>query len=131
MDSAYRVRMARRRAGLSQAQLARAVGVQRSAAGHWETVGGKNPSVGHLRTIALATGVQFEWLATGRGPIHASAESELEAVSAVAGVLLDDALEIRMVNAFRSMPARAKMALVELIESTERHAGRSRLSRGK
>ena len=52
---------------MSQTQLAQAVGVQRSAVSHWEAPQGKNPSVKHLREIAMVTGVQFEWLATGRG----------------------------------------------------------------
>ena len=67
MTAQQRIRLARRHAGLSQAQLAEAVGVQRSAVSHWEAPQGKNPSVTHLREVALATGVQFEWLATGRG----------------------------------------------------------------
>ena len=67
MTSQQRIRLARRHAAMSQTQLAQAVGVQRSAVSHWEAPQGKNPSVKHLREIAMVTGVQFEWLATGRG----------------------------------------------------------------
>jgi transcriptional regulator with XRE-family HTH domain len=52
---------------MSQMTLAEAVQVQRSAVSHWESAQAKNPSVSHLREIAMATGVQFEWLVTGRG----------------------------------------------------------------
>src|SRR5690606_38698249 len=70
MDAAGRMRIARRKAGLSQAKLAAALGVQRSAVGHWESVDGKNPTMADLRAVAVATQVQFEWLATGRGEMQ-------------------------------------------------------------
>src|SRR3546814_1150338 len=72
--SAQRIRLARRTAGLSQAQLALELGVQRSAVSHWEAQRGK-PSMNHLRQLALLTGVQFEWLATGRGAMTPSADT--------------------------------------------------------
>ncbi|MBX9402258.1 helix-turn-helix domain-containing protein [Lysobacter sp. BMK333-48F3] len=62
-----RIRRARRFANFSQTQLAGRVGVQRSAVAQWEQAGGTSPSVDHLARVALATGVCFEWLATGRG----------------------------------------------------------------
>lgn len=70
-----RIRLARRHAGLSQGTLAEVVGVQRSAASHWESVRGKNPKMAHLQKIALITAVQFEWLATGRGAMPLSKET--------------------------------------------------------
>ena len=72
MTPQQRIRLARRHAGLSQAALGAAVGVQRSAVGHWEAAQGKYPSVAHLREVAMVTGVQFEWLATGRGKMSLS-----------------------------------------------------------
>ena len=75
MTPQQRIRLARRHAGLSQASLGAAVGVQRSAVGHWEAARGKFPSVAHLREIALVTGVQFEWLATGRGSMGLSPDT--------------------------------------------------------
>ena len=55
MSSQERIRLARRHAALSQSQLAQAVGVQRSAVSHWEAPQGKNPSVKHLRDVAVVT----------------------------------------------------------------------------
>ena len=75
MTPQQRIRLARRHAGLSQAALGAAVGVQRSAVGHWESARGKHPSMAHLREIALITGVQFEWLATGRGKMDLSLDT--------------------------------------------------------
>ena len=116
MSSQHRIRLARRHAAMSQAQLANAVGVQRSAVSHWEAPDGKNPSVKHLREIALVTGVQFEWIATGRGEMAPSRDAVLDAVSAVDALLVDDALEQRLVLAFREAPVRARLALVEVAE---------------
>ena len=57
MHSQDRIRLARRHAGMSQARLAEAIGVQRSAVSHWESPQGKNPSVDHLRQVAMVAGV--------------------------------------------------------------------------
>jgi transcriptional regulator with XRE-family HTH domain len=63
-----RIRKARSAAGLTQAELARRVGVKRSAVTQWEHPSGTRPSVDHLIEIAMQTDTMFEWLATGRGP---------------------------------------------------------------
>lgn len=63
-----RIRRARRLALVSQNELARRVGVNRSAVAQWESASSTTcPSVGHLIDLAVETGVNFEWLATGRG----------------------------------------------------------------
>jgi len=113
--AAHRIRIARRSAGLSQAQLALELGVQRSAVSHWEAQRGK-PSANNLRQLALLTGVQFEWLATGRGPMTPSAESLLDSVAAVDALLVDDPQERRLLNAFREAPVAARLPLLELAE---------------
>lgn len=62
-----RIRRARKIASLTQASLATAVGVNRSAVAQWERISGTSPSTAHLAQVAVATDVCFEWLATGRG----------------------------------------------------------------
>lgn len=89
MTPQQRIRLARRHAGLSQAALGAAVGVQRSAVGHWESTQGKSPNVAHLREVALATGVQFEWLATGRGRMNLSQDTAMDSVAAADALLVD------------------------------------------
>ena len=127
--AAHRIRIARRSAGLSQAQLAAELGVQRSAVSHWEAQRGK-PSMNHLRQLALLTGAQFEWLATGRGPMTPSAESLLDSVAAVDALLVDDPQERRLLTAFRQAAAQARVPLLELAEQLAsqrmgRHSPRS------
>lgn len=116
MASAPRIRQARRLAGMSQAQLAEAVGVHRSAVSHWETPEGRQPSAIHLRGIVLATGVAFEWLATGRGEMLPSADTLLDSVSAADAELVDDPQERRLLEAFRHAPVRSRVPLLELAE---------------
>ncbi|MDI9237598.1 helix-turn-helix domain-containing protein [Lysobacter sp. LF1] len=127
MTPQQRIRLARRHAGLSQAALGAVVGVQRSAVGHWEAARGKFPSVAHLREVALVTGVQFEWLATGRGNMSLSADTALDSVAAAEAMLVEDPLELRLLAAFREAPTRAKAPLVELAEQlAEMRTGRGR-----
>lgn len=116
MTPQQRIRLARRHAGLSQAALAAAVGVQRSAVSHWETERGKSPNTEHMREVAMATGVQFEWLATGRGRMTLTSEEAMESVAAAEAVLVDEPLELRLIAAFRDLPVRAKAPLVEIAE---------------
>jgi len=122
-----RIRLARRHAGLSQSALARAVGVQRSAVSHWEASPGKSPSATHLREAALATGVQYEWLATGRGRMTLSQDVAMDSVAAADAMLVDDPLELRLLAAFRESPVLARAPLVEVVEQLAlQRIGRSR-----
>lgn len=128
MNAPQRIRLARRHAGLSQLGLATAVGVQRSAVSHWEAVQGKSPTVSNLRRVAGATGVQFEWLATGRGRMAMSADDTMNDVAAADVAIVEDAFELRLLEAFRHLPTRSKAPLVELMEQmAELRTGRKRV----
>lgn len=130
MTSQQRIRLARRHAGLSQAALAAAVGVQRSAVSHWEAQRGK-PSMNHMRQLALLTGVQIEWLATGRGPMTPSADTLLDSVAAVDAVLVEDPQERRLLAAFRGASVQSRLPLLELAEQlAAQRVGRSRARGG-
>lgn len=109
-----RIRRARTLTSLSQAELARRVGVERSAVTQWERPQGTTPSVNHLAQIALETGVCFEWLATGRGPNKPEPGVFDEAL-----VLEDfarDAVESRALAALRRLSARKRTVAVQIIE---------------
>jgi transcriptional regulator with XRE-family HTH domain len=97
-------------------QLAGAVGVQRSAVSHWESTQPKNPSVSHLRDVARITGVQFEWLATGRGAMALCDDVRLESVPTADALLVDEPIELRLLRAFRAVSAPSRVSLVELCE---------------
>lgn len=130
MTPQERIRFARRTAGLSQAQLAEAVGVQRSAVSHWEAPHGKNPSVTHLREVALVTGLQFEWMATGRGDMSLSRDAQLDSIATAEALLVEDPLEFRLLHAFRDAPLRARLSLLEVMEAlASQRTGRARAVR--
>lgn len=115
-DIANRIRNARRLAGFTQAELASQLRVSRSAVANWESASGIWPATARLLSIAVVTGVSYEWLATGRG----TASEPTEGLPAVQGELIDDKQELRMLRAFRGCRAQIRRALVEMAES-QRH----------
>lgn len=108
-----RIRHARRVARLTQAKLAKAVHVGPSAVGQWEIPNGTSPTVEHLIEIAKASGVTFEWLATGRGPM-ALTGCEMPAIDG-RSFSIDD-VEDRLLGAFRRIPSRKRDAFVRWME---------------
>lgn len=110
-----RIRRARRRGGFSQAGLAAAINVRRSAVSNWESANDVQPSMPNLLAIAKACRVSLEWLGTGRGGIS----PELEALADVptADAELVDAQEERLLLAgFRNLPRRSQQAVLELVD---------------
>jgi transcriptional regulator with XRE-family HTH domain len=110
---AMRIRRARVLSNISQGELARKVGVKRSAVTQWEREGGTHPSVEHLSMIAVVTQVSFEWLATGRGV--AGRNVDLKMPDVVSEVALDD-VEVRAVALLRRLPVRKRQAVCAILE---------------
>lgn len=110
---AVRIRRARMLASFSQSQLAKEVGVNRSAVAQWEREGGTHPSVEHLATVAVATRVPFEWLATGRGDATQCPQHDVAAVAVEYAI---DDIEVRVLKAVRSLPTRKRATVCKLIE---------------
>ncbi|MGE8232266.1 MAG: helix-turn-helix transcriptional regulator [Stenotrophomonas sp.] len=108
-----RIRKARRKMKMTQAELASQLKVSRSAVGNWESPTGISPSTMRLITIALVTDVSFEWLATGRG--------ELDAISAAIpsenAELVDDPSERRLLLAYRSCRAATRKLVLQIVEA--------------
>lgn len=109
-----RIGSARQAANLSRAELARQVGVRASAAAQWEQHEGTAPSVENLARIAAATGVAFEWLATGRGPMRASSNEEAPAV--ILEAFAQNLFEERLLRLGRRVPPRKREALLATLE---------------
>jgi transcriptional regulator with XRE-family HTH domain len=70
-----RIAMVRTLFGWSQAALARDLKVSRGAVGQWEAEMSE-PTAANLRNIALLSGVNFDWLATGRGGLVLDRDEE-------------------------------------------------------
>ncbi len=108
-----RIRRARRLAAISQTELARRVGVKRSAVSQWENSNGTTPSVEHLIRIAVEARVSFEWVATGRG----QSDCPVEQISTV--VLEDyamDAHESMALAYLRCMTTAKKRIALQILE---------------
>lgn len=108
-----RIRRARRAANLSQAELARRIGIGPSAVAQWELPGGTSPKVEHMIHIATSCSVLFEWLATGRG-LKSSASIEIPAVDQ-STFAMDD-VEERLLAVVQRIPARKKEPFVRWLE---------------
>jgi transcriptional regulator with XRE-family HTH domain len=127
MKLSMRIRIARQRAGLSQEALALNLGVTRSAVANWEGADGVLPASARLAHIAQLTHVNFEWLATGRGPLDHGGSDEAPAVE---GGRVHDEYERRLLAAFRRMTEHARLEVVLHCEAmTPRAARRSARSR--
>lgn len=130
MTLTQRIRLARRHGGLSQAVLAGHVGVHRSAVSHWESNKPKRPNIGHLLAIAVATGVQFEWLATGRGTMLLSGQANMGPAASTHAATVEDAQELELLRAFREAPLQSRPVLVELAQQLARQRqGRNTIAR--
>lgn len=109
-----RIRTARVRAKLSQTQLADTLGVSRSAVSQWERPTGADPKTLNMGRIATALHINYEWLATGRGPKRPGEQHQDP--EQIPGDFALDELESRLLHGFRQLSGRKKGAIVDLIE---------------
>ncbi|MDY6942518.1 MAG: helix-turn-helix transcriptional regulator [Pseudomonadota bacterium] len=70
MSIGRRIKQAREKVGISQTRLAKLLGVTRSACSQWESDSGTSPRRERLEEIAQILKVNYEWLATGKGPMY-------------------------------------------------------------
>lgn len=125
MRPAARIRTARRRAGLTQKELASQLGVSRGAVANWESANGVLPATERLQHMAEITGIAWEWLATGRGVVHY--QHSLDDIPAADVEIVEDPMELRLLRAFRGSPLRGHRQILEYVEARGRkRAVRSR-----
>lgn len=105
-----RIRKARLAARMSQAELARRVGVKRSAVTQWEHPLGTTPSMHHLIRIAIETGTCIEWLATARGPC--AAEHTAGSTASIDGDPQEDEALLR----FRRLPPHKRRIALQILQ---------------
>lgn len=118
MDTSDRIRLARRRGGMSQTQLAAVVSVARSAVAQWEQRNGPRPTNEHMAQIAISCNVNYEWLTTGRGAVISDAEDPgAMALDIELHLYARDDLEKRLLRCFRELEYPGNQGLVELVET--------------
>lgn len=108
-----RIRKARLSAKLSQAELARRVGVKRSAVTQWEHPTGTSPSMHHLLQIAVETGTGIEWLATARGPMQSDG---IEPTTVLIEDYAQDTTESEALLRFRRLPAHKRRIALQILD---------------
>ncbi len=123
---AGRIRVARRDAKLTQSALAERVGVTPSAAAQWEHPNGTAPGTSRLQQIAVATAVNFEWLATGRGERKQRRPNPDSIPALKLDVYAQDWTEETLLERFRLLSPRAKQMLVNLLEEVRSARGSRR-----
>lgn len=111
-----RIRRARALSRMTQTDLADRIGVGRGAVAQWESATGSSPSMEHLISIALHTGVHLEWLGTGRGmprpDIVLPSPSEDERAL--------DSVERNCLRMLRRMPRRLRAQMLSVIKAASR-----------
>ena len=115
MKISMRIRIARQRARLSQEALAVRMGVTRGAVANWECSVGALPASSRLELLARVTGVCFEWLATGRGPL--AFPVDVDTVPAVDAELVHDPDERRLLMAYRLAGRQTRRLLLNRVEA--------------
>jgi transcriptional regulator with XRE-family HTH domain len=114
---ADRIRLARQRTGLSQAELATQAGVTSSAVAQWENPRGTKPDLNHLLRVAVATNVTLDWLATGAGAKSArKSASQDESPALVLDVFAQNPVEETVLSCLRAMRPRTRDLLVSLVQ---------------
>jgi len=109
-----RIRKARLSARLTQAELARRVGVKRSAVTQWEHPLGTTPSMHHLLQIAIETGTCIEWLATARGPCLTPGETAGPTASTSGEA--HDPQEDEVLLRFRRLPPHKRRIALQILQ---------------
>lgn len=129
MTLTERVRLTRRKTELSQTQLAKLIGVNRSAVANWENDRLGGPCHDNLVRLAKIAHVSIEWLATGRGEI--GLDSWLHDPPPMDAALVDEPDELRLLDAWRACSPKARVAALELVEELahKRHGGNKPFAR--
>ena len=125
MKMAERIRQARRKAKLSQSQLAQKIKVQRSAVSNWESSSDVLPTMLNLIAIAKNCEVSLEWLGTGRGSMQLAHDPAMD-TPAVEGDFVEQEDEREVLACFRAMPHRSRVLFLDLARTLQVTKARKR-----
>lgn len=115
MKRPERIRLARRKAGVSQEVLAQKLGVKRSAVANWEAADGANPCGANLERLAEVLHIAYEWLATGRGDMRLP--PYFHETPVMDADVVEDPEERRLLRAWRDLPVKPRILFLELVAS--------------
>lgn len=110
MNIGDRVKRAREAAELSLAELARTIGVSRSAIGQIENGMTKSPTAENLYKIACKTKTNLDWLITGKGGMAKDVLLQLDIAATGASSMSKD--EGDLIEVYRKLSPSAKSRLL-------------------
>ncbi|HET9034087.1 MAG TPA: helix-turn-helix transcriptional regulator [Dokdonella sp.] len=114
---ADRIRSARRKASISQSELARRIGVSASAVAQWEHPSGTQPTLQSLVRIFEITGVSIDWLVTGKASSSGNVSLGNDDVPAVSLEFFAHCLqEENLLRVFREIPTKCRSLLLDVAE---------------
>lgn len=121
ISAASRLRSHRAGLGWTQGELAKKLGVSRSAVAQWENEEGSLPSTASYMKLAVVLGCSFEWLATGQGARESGAAAPEDSAAAAVDLRYfarSDAEE-RVISAFRALEESDQKTVASLLSSLE------------
>ena len=113
MDIPERVRLARRKAGLTQATMAQQMGISRGAVANWESSGQIRPSTENLQKFAALTGTTLDWVLSGRGPMLMEEQAAPASTIASPSGTIRDSAELNVLTVFRAVPTERRAHFME------------------
>ncbi|MCE5182342.1 MAG: helix-turn-helix domain-containing protein [Betaproteobacteria bacterium] len=109
----HRIKEARDAAKLSQAELARVIGVSQPTVSDWESLK-TAPTTDNMSMAAIVLCVRFEWLATGRGEMrYVEGVQEYAAPYQVVAPPPD---QVELLNIYMQLTQKRRQALIEFIK---------------
>jgi len=90
---AQRITDAREKKGISQRELVKRLGMNQTTLVHYET-GKREPKFGFLASLIQETGVDGNWLLTGKGEMYGDSERVIPKEEAIKALFADKADEV-------------------------------------
>lgn len=122
MEFKKRLAEARIQNGLNKSELARHLGISASSCIQWESEDNKRPNIRNMEKLAILLDVNFEWLATGRGPREYA--PQISEPSANYARLINEG-EKQILQCFRALPEKKRQALLILLDDSKTGAAMS------
>ncbi len=92
-DWAQRIKEARENKGISQRELVNRLGMNQTTLVHYET-GKREPRIGYLIGLIRETGVNGNWLLTGKGEMYGEGKKIITKEEAIKALFADKADEV-------------------------------------
>lgn len=117
MEIGERIKLARKKLGITQQELADSIGLKRNTIANYE-IGQIQPSDRTVADICRVHNISEEWLRTGQGEmfIQISPDEELDYILGQIGAGADETI-VRIIRAYWKLDEKEKAAVRKLIDN--------------